>query len=117
MCGRKRERRKGRYRRLYALEINFLRTTYNLFFAVGKEQRRCYGRAFGHDRRTGLVALDGDPTARRGGVTSWVIRCLNEAFLPGVMVEGGEFVHDVASVHRGHIVWDILRDMGVRVMR
>lgn len=46
--------------------------------------------AFGHNRRTVLVPLAGDPLAARGGVTSRVIRALYEAFLPSIMVEGGE---------------------------
>ena len=38
---------------------------------------------FTHDRRTGLVPLDGDPMSRRGGVTSSIIYTLYQSFLPG----------------------------------
>jgi len=72
--------------------------------------------AFGHNRRTGLVPLDGDLLAAREGITSWVIRELYQAFLPDIIVEGGEFMHDGAGPHRGHIVKDILREIGIRVM-
>jgi len=72
--------------------------------------------AFGHNRRTGLVPLEGDPEALRGGVSSWVIRNLYEAFLPDIMVEGGEFMQDGAGPHRGRIVKEILQEMGIRVM-
>ena len=72
--------------------------------------------AFGHNRRIGLIPLDGDPLAARGGVTSWDIRNLYEAFLPDIIVEGGEFMHDGAGPHRGLIVKEILREMEIRVM-
>lgn len=82
----------------------------------GKGVKKMLWAAFGHNRRTGLVPLDGDPLAARGGVTSWVIRCLYQAHLPEVMVEGGEFMHDGAGVHRGNIVKSLLREMEIRVM-
>jgi len=65
--------------------------------------------AFGHNRWTGLVPLDGDPDAPRGGVTSKVIVELYRAFLPEIMVQGGEFMQEGA--HRGHIVRDMLREI------
>jgi transposase len=71
--------------------------------------------AFGHNRRTGLVPLDGDPLVARGGVTSWVIKEY-QAYLPDIMVEGGEFMYNGAGPHCGHIVRDILREMEIRVM-
>ncbi|KAK0105233.1 hypothetical protein ONS95_015028 [Cadophora gregata] len=72
--------------------------------------------AFGHNRRTGLVPLDRDPQAARNGVTSRVIQALYEAFLPEVVVEGGEFIHDSAGPHRGNIVKQLLEEMAIRVM-
>jgi transposase len=83
---------------------------------TGKGVKKMLWAAFGHNRRTGLVPLDGDPEAARGGVTSWVIRALYEAFLPEIMVDGGEFMYDGAGPHRGLIIRDILREMGIRVM-
>ena len=71
---------------------------------------------FGHNRRTGLVLLDGDPTVARGGVTSWVIKALHEAFLPDIIVERREFRHDRAGVHRRQIMKDILEEMHIRVI-
>ena len=64
--------------------------------------------AFGWNRRTGLIPLNGDPLATRNGVSSWVIRELYRAYLPDIMEEGGEFMHDGAGPHRGNIVKDIL---------
>lgn len=84
--------------------------------ASGKGVKKMLWAAFGHNRRTGLIPLDGDLLAERGGVTSWVIRELYQAFLPNIMVDGGEFMHDGAGPYRGHIVKDILREMGIRVM-
>ncbi|CZT13847.1 uncharacterized protein RAG0_17344 [Rhynchosporium agropyri] len=84
--------------------------------ASGKGVKKMLWAAFGHNRRTGLLPLDGDPLAPRGGVTSWVIRNLYAAFLPDIIVEGGEFMHDGAGPHRGNIVKQILREMNIRVM-
>jgi hypothetical protein len=66
--------------------------------------------------RSGLVPLDGDPEAKRNGITSWVIRALYEGHLPDMMAEGGEFMHDGAGPHRGLIVLAKLRQLGIRVM-
>jgi transposase len=71
--------------------------------------------AFGHNRRTGIIPLDGDLLAARNRITSWVIRALYQAFLPDI-IERGEFMHDGARPHPGHIVRDILREMQIRVM-
>jgi transposase len=32
------------------------------------------------------------------------------------MVKGGEFIHDGAGPHRGHIIIDLLRQIDIRVM-
>lgn len=82
----------------------------------GKGVKKMLWAAFGCNRRTGLVPLDGDLQAVRGGVTSWVIRALYQAFLPDIMVEGGEFMYDRAGLYRGTIVKNILREMAIRVM-
>ena len=58
----------------------------------GKGLTKMLWAAFGHNRRTGLVPLNGDPLAKNKGITSWVIRELYRAFLPDIMVEGGEFI-------------------------
>jgi hypothetical protein len=72
--------------------------------------------AFGHNRRTGSVPLDGDPLAKNKGITSWVIKELYRAFLPDIIVEGGEFMQDGAGPHRGLIIRELLREMEIRVM-
>jgi transposase len=72
--------------------------------------------AFGSNRSTGLLPLDGDLESPRGGVTSWVIREVYRAFLLDIMVEGGEFRHDGAGPHRCHIVTDLLGQMDIKVM-
>ena len=82
----------------------------------GKGVKKMLWAAFGSNRRTGLMPLDGDPESARGGVSAWVIKAVYQAFLPDVMVEGGEFMHDGAGQHRGHIVTDILRQMEIKVM-
>jgi hypothetical protein len=60
-------------------------------------------------RRTGLVPLDRNPEARRGGVTSWVLREVCRAFLPGIMVESGEVMQDGVGPDCRHIIRDLLR--------
>jgi transposase len=73
--------------------------------------------AFGSNRHTGLVPLDGDLEAPRKRVTSWVIREVYRGFLPDIMVEGGEFMHDGAGPHRGYIAIDLLRQLDIKVMK
>lgn len=72
--------------------------------------------AFGHDIRTGLIALDGDPISRRGGVTSRVIVEIYRAFLPTILQPGDIFMHDGASTHTAHIVRDLLQEMRIKIM-
>lgn len=72
---------------------------------------------FGEDIRTGLIALDGDPEARHGGVSRWVISAVYQAYLPTLLLPGDIFMHDGALVHTAHIITQLLRDMGVTVMR
>ena len=42
--------------------------------------KKMFWAGFIHDRRTGLVPLDGDPMSRRGGVTSSIIHTLTSHF-------------------------------------
>lgn len=72
--------------------------------------------AFGFNRRTGLLPLEGDPEAARGGVTAWVIRGVYESFLPDILRPGDIFIHDRASVHRAYIIRDLLQQIGIEVM-
>ena len=48
-------------------------STGSMFREKGKENAMA---AFGHNPRTGLIPLDGDLLAARGGVTLWVVRAL-----------------------------------------
>lgn len=73
---------------------------------------------FAWNRRSGLLALDGDPAADKGGVTGRVMKAAYEAFLPEYMDPSGhgEFQHDGAGPHRSFLVRDCLIEMGIRVM-
>lgn len=82
----------------------------------GKGVKQMFWAAFGYNRRTGLLPLDGDPQSTRGGVTAWIIRGVYEAFLPEILQPGDIFMHDGASVHRAFIVRQLLADLGVNVM-
>ena len=72
--------------------------------------------AFGHDLRTGLIVLDGDPTSTRQGVTSRVIVEVYRAYLPIILLPGDIFMYDGASTHIAHIVRVVLAEMGIVVM-
>ena len=72
---------------------------------------------FTHNRRSGLVPLDGDPNSRRGGVTSFIISDLYQAFLPDFLGPNDIFMHDNAPVHTAGIVQRVLAELGIEVMK
>jgi transposase len=51
-----------------------------------------------------------------GGITSWVIHSVYEAFLPELLQPGDIFMHDGASVHTARIIRSLLSDMQIQVM-
>ena len=71
---------------------------------------------FTHNRRTGLVPLDGDPGSQRGGVSSSVIHDVYQSYLPGFVLPGDIFMHDNAPVHTALIVQEVLSELGIEVM-
>lgn len=81
-----------------------------------KGVKQMFWAAFGEGTRTGLVPLNGDPEAARGGVSSRVIHDLYAAFLPEIVRPGFIFMHDNASVYTAQIIQALLRDLGIRVM-
>lgn len=86
----------------------------------GKQLRQMFWACFNGDtRRTGLIAMHGDPESARGGVTSTIIRLTYSTYLPTLLSNRSDaiFMHDNASTHTAHIVRDLLRDLGVEVMR
>jgi transposase len=83
---------------------------------TGKSVKKMLWASFGHNIRTGLVPLDGDPESARGGVTARVIVEVYRAYLPTILQPGDIFMHDGASVHTARIVKAILLEMGVVVM-
>lgn len=83
---------------------------------TGKAVKQMLWAAFGEDVRTGLVPLDGDPEAPRGGVTSRVIRDLYQAFLPEFIGPNDIFMQDNAPVHTAYIVKQVLEDLHIQVM-
>ena len=82
----------------------------------GKGVKKMFWAAFGQEERTGLVPVDGDPLAARGGVSGWVIGELYRAYLPTILRPGDIFMHDGAKVHTARIMTAILDEMGVEVM-
>lgn len=65
---------------------------------------------FAAGRRTSLVALQGDPSAKRGGVTSrQILECLQEN-LPTIAEPGYFFIQDNAPTHKAKIVQEWLTE-------
>jgi DDE superfamily endonuclease len=84
--------------------------------ACGKKKRKMFWAAFGYGLRTRLVPMDGDPTARRGGVTARIYReVLNQHLLP-VLHFGTIFMHDNAPIHTAHLIREWLEEHNVDVM-
>lgn len=82
----------------------------------GKGIKQMFWAAFGASIRTGLIPLDGDPDAQRGGVTARIISILYQSFLPDLLQPGDIFMHDNAPVHTAGIVQEVLNELGVNVM-
>lgn len=87
--------------------------TYNAHKGVKKMLWAC----FCYSGRTGLIPLDGDPESRRGGVTSWAIRALYDAFLPEFVGQEGILIHNNARVHTAKIIRIIFQDRNIKVMK
>lgn len=85
-------------------------------YRTGKAVKQMFWAAFGEDIRTGLVPIDGDLDAPRGGVTSRVIRDLYQAFLPEFIGLNDIFMQDNAPVHTARIVKQVLEDLNIEVM-
>lgn len=71
---------------------------------------------FGHNTRTGLVPLDGDPESPRGGINSMVVHDLYKAYLPEFVQPGDIFMHDNAPGHTAAIIKRLLAEMHIEVM-
>ncbi|KAJ6168001.1 hypothetical protein N7497_000844 [Penicillium chrysogenum] len=85
-------------------------------YRTGKSVRQMFWALFGEQRRTGLIPLDGDPEAARGGVDSWVIEQLYRAFLPDFIRDGDIFMHDNAPVHTARVIRVLILELGINVM-
>lgn len=72
--------------------------------------------AFRFGFRSFLVALDGDPDAKRGGVTARVYRDLLEEYLPTCLEDDTIFMQDNASVHTAGIIKEWIRNNEVEVL-
>lgn len=83
---------------------------------IGKGIKQIFQAGFTHNRRTGLVPLDGDPHSRRGGVISLVISNIYQAYLPDFIQLNDIFIHDNTPVHTAAIIKRILAELGIEVM-
>jgi hypothetical protein len=62
------------------------------------------------------VSIEGDPQARRGGVSSRIYRQVLDQHLPGIMdFYGTIFMHDNTPIHTAHIIehWFLEHDYKV----
>ena len=73
--------------------------------------------AFRYGMRSFLVALDGDPEAKKGGVTAKVYLQLIDEYLLGYLDDDFIFMQDNASVHTARIVKAWLRDNEIEVLK
>jgi transposase len=71
---------------------------------------------FGHNCRTGLLALDGDENSPNHGVTARVIIEVYRAFLPTILQPGDIFMQDNAPIHTARLVQALLSELNVTVM-
>lgn len=58
----------------------------------------CYGK------RTDLAAMEGDPDAKRGGVSARMYLAILEDYLPQIMEYNSIFQHDNAPIHTARVV-------------
>ncbi len=71
---------------------------------------------FGYNSRTELLALNGDPTSARGGVTSRIIWHVYRDTLPTFLAANDIFIHDNASTHTARIIQQLFQDLGITTM-
>jgi transposase len=72
--------------------------------------------AFGHGKRTPLVAMKGDPAASRGGVTARrYIEVIEEYLLPA-LENNTLFIQDNSQVHRAILVQDWFAERDINVL-
>ncbi|KAL9561308.1 hypothetical protein ACKAV7_014663 [Fusarium commune] len=62
-----------------------------------------------YDKPSPLVPLNGDPEAKRGGVTGRVIKACLQSYVPGLAEEGETFQHDNARTYKARVVQNWLR--------
>jgi transposase len=71
---------------------------------------------FGRGLQSHLVAMNGDPESKKGGVTAWVYKAVLEKELCPLMQENLIFMHDNASIHTKKNVKKWLREKNYEVM-
>ncbi len=78
--------------------------------------RKMFWAAFTWDKRTDLVAMDGDPTSKRGGVTARAYCAVLDEHLPTVLDADSIFMHDNARIHTAKHTKKWLADNHIEVM-
>jgi hypothetical protein len=63
--------------------------------------------------------MHGDPKSARGSVTTNVVQSTYSTYVPTVLLNRSNtiFMHNNASTHTAYIVRNLLRGLGVEVMR
>ena len=72
--------------------------------------------AFGHNCRTDLVSMNGDPESARGGVTAAVYLGVLKEHLETILEPNDIFMQDNASIHKAHIILEWFQEMGITLM-
>lgn len=71
----------------------------------------------GAPRKTSLIPLFGDLTAKRTGITSAIIHDLYRRILPTLIQNADSiFQHDNTPTYTAHIVRELLYDLGLEVI-
>ncbi len=72
--------------------------------------------AFTWDRRTEMVAMEGNPTSKRGGVTAQAYCAVLDEHLPTVLDADSIFMHDNARIHTARHTKKWLKENNIEVM-
>lgn len=82
----------------------------------GKQKTQMFWGAFCYGKRSPLVIMERDPTARKNEYTAKSYRKILDEHLAPIMDDDAIYMHDGASIHTAHIIRDWLRDHMITIM-
>ena len=80
-----------------------------------KQKSKMFWAAFGHEIRTQLILMEGDPLAPKGGVIARIYQTILDRYLLPILGFKSIFIQDNAPIHTTHIIqdWFATRDIDV----